>query len=97
MKRWRLAHKVWDGAVTTLADVRTGLGVATHHSTQPWGLFPYKVFTPGNPATNGKWVFRETLPKQATGKNLFLFGNYYSQIANDAIGANPKLVRQPNQ
>jgi hypothetical protein len=97
MKRWRLAHKVWDGAATTLADIRTGLGVANHHSTQPWGLFPYKVFNPGNPATNGKWIFKETLPGQATGKNLFLFGNYYSQISNDAIGANPKLVPQPNQ
>jgi len=96
-KRWRIAHKVWDGAPTTLADVRSGLGVASHHSTQPWGLWPYKVYNPGNPATDGKWTFRETLPALATGKNLFLFGNYYSQISNDAIGANPKLVRQPNQ
>lgn len=97
MKRWRLAHKVWDGAPTTLADVKTGLGVANHHSTQPWGLWPYKVYNPGNPSTNGKWIFKETLPASVSGKNLFLFGNYYSQISNDAIGANPKLVRQPNQ
>jgi hypothetical protein len=97
MKRWRLAHKVWDGTTTSLADVRSGLGVAAHHSTQPWGLWPYKVYNPADPATNGKWIFKETLPALATGKNLFLFGNYYSQISDNAIAANPKLVRQPNQ
>jgi hypothetical protein len=97
MKRWRLAHKFWDGVPTTLSDVRSNLGVATQHSTQPWGLWPYKVYNPADPTTDGKWIFRETLPALATGKNLFLFGNYYSQISDNAIAANPKLVRQPNQ
>ncbi|HVU59164.1 MAG TPA: RagB/SusD family nutrient uptake outer membrane protein [Puia sp.] len=96
-KRWRIAHKVWDGAPTTLADVKSSLGVATRHSTQPWGLWPYKVYAPTDPTINGKWIFKETLPALATGYNKFLFGNYYSAISNDAIAANPKLVRQPNQ
>ncbi len=96
-KRWRIAHKVWDGNPTSLADLKSNIGVATKRSTQPWGLWPYKAYTPANPATNGKWVYKETLPALATGANKFLFGNYYSQISNDAIAANPKLVRQPNQ
>jgi hypothetical protein len=97
MKRWRLAHKVWDGNPTSVNDIKTNLGVAGTHSTQPYGLWPYKVYNPADPTTNGKWIFKETLPALATGYNKFLFGNYYSQISNDAIAANPKLVRQPNQ
>lgn len=96
MKRWRLAHKVWDGVPVTLSDLKSNIGAATKHSTQPWGLWPYKVYNPGN-ATNGKWVFKETLPALVTGTNRFLFGNYYSQIGNDVIAANPKIIKQPNQ
>jgi hypothetical protein len=97
MKRWRLAHKVWDGTPTSATDLKTNLGVAGTHSTQPWGLWPYKVYNPTDPTTNGKWIFKETRPALATGYNKFQFGNYYSQISNDAIAANPKLIRQPNQ
>jgi len=97
MKRWRLAHKVWDGTPTSATDIKTSLGVAGTHSTQPWGLWPYKVYNPTDPTTNGKWIFKETRPALATGYNKFQFGNYYSQISNDAIAANPKLIRQPNQ
>lgn len=96
MKRWRLAHKVWDGVPVTVSDLKSNIGAATKHSTQPWGLWPYKVYNPGN-ATNGKWVFKETLPALVTGTNRFLFGNYYSQIGNDVIAANPKIIKQPNQ
>jgi len=32
-----------------------------------------------------------------TGVNRFLIGNYYTQIPDGAIAANPKIVRQPNQ
>ena len=95
-KRWRIAHKVWDGNPTTLNDLKNNIGSATQRSTQPWGLWPYKYYNPGN-ANNGKWLFKETLPALATGHNRFLFGNYYSAINSDVIGANPKIVQQPNQ
>jgi starch-binding outer membrane protein, SusD/RagB family len=95
-KRWRIAHIVWDGAPTTLNDLRTNIGDATKRSTQPWGLWPYKVYNPGSP-TNGKWIFKEILPAVVTGTNRFQFGNYYSAINNDILAANPKIVRQPNQ
>ena len=96
MKRWRLAHQVWDGVAVSQSDLLSNIGVATKHSTQPWGLWPYKLYDPTS-ANNGKWQFRETLPSLVTGTNRFLFGNYYSLISNDVIAANPKIVRQPNQ
>lgn len=96
MKRWRLAHKVWDGSPTTKADLLSNIGVATKRSTQPWGLWPYKVYNPSSP-NNGKWVFREVLPSKVTASNRFQFGNYYSLINDNIRAANPKIVRQPNQ
>lgn len=96
MKRWRLAHIVWNGTPTTVSDLKSNIGKATQHSTQPWGLWPYKQYDPANPG-NGTWVFKEVLPSLVTGANRFLLGNYYSQIGDDVIAANPKIVKQPNQ
>ncbi len=95
-KRWRIAHIVWDGNPTTLQDLKTGIGSATDRSTQPWGLWPYRVYNPGG-ANHLKWVYREVLPARVTGANRFQFGNYYSRINDNIIAANPKIVRQPNQ
>jgi hypothetical protein len=74
----------------------SNIGKATKRNTQPWGLWPYKYYNPGN-ANNGKWIFKEVLPSPVTGANRFQLGNYYSQISDDILGANPKIVRQPNQ
>ncbi|MBE7172278.1 MAG: RagB/SusD family nutrient uptake outer membrane protein [Williamsia sp.] len=95
-KRWRIAHIVWDGAQTSLADLGTNIGKATQRSTQPWGLWPYKYYNPASP-NNGKWLYKEVKPPVVTGFDFFRFGNYYSQINDAIIAANPKLVRQPNQ
>lgn len=96
MKRWRLAHQVWNGSPMSKTDLVNNIGSATKKNTQPWGLWPYKFYAPGNP-NDGKWVFKETLPGPVTGSNLFQMGNYYSRINDDVIAANPKIVRQPNQ
>lgn len=96
MKRWRLAHIVWDGTQMTVADLKSNIGSAKKRNTQPYGLWPYKYYNPGNP-NNGKWLFKEVRPSLVTGANTFRLGNYYSQISNDILSANPKLVKQPNQ
>jgi hypothetical protein len=96
MKRWRLAHIVWDGNQMTVADLVSNIGKASKHNTQPYGLWPYKYYNPGN-ANNGKWLFKEVKPSSVTGTNRFQLGNYYSQIGDDILSANPKIVKQPNQ
>ncbi|MXV16366.1 RagB/SusD family nutrient uptake outer membrane protein [Hufsiella ginkgonis] len=97
MKRWRLAHQVWDGTrIATVADLTSNLAAANKRNTNPWGLWPYKYYDPGNP-NNGKWIFKETIPSNATGASRFQLGNYYSQITDAVLGANPKIIRQPNQ
>ncbi len=96
MKRWRLAHIVWDGQAETKTDLLTNIGSATHRNTRPWGLWPYKIFNPGN-VNNGKWIFEVTLPSKVTGANSFKLGNYYSEIPGDVTSKNPKIVKQPNQ
>lgn len=95
-KRWRIAHIVWDGTPTSKADLLSNIGKATKRSTQPWGLWSYKYYNPGN-VNNGKWIFKEVLPSKVTGANRFQFGNYYSSIDDNIRSANPKIVRQPNQ
>lgn len=96
MKRWRLATFRWDGVPTALSDLKTNIGTAKKHSTQPWGLWPYKQYDPANP-DNVKWVYKETLPALVTGVNRFLLGNYYTNIPDGTIANNPLLVKQPNQ
>lgn len=96
MKRWRLAHIVWDGSPTSKADLLSNIGKATKRSTQPWGLWPYKIYNPGSP-NNGKWIFKEVLPALVTGSNRFQLGNYYSFIDDNIRASNPKIIKQPNQ
>nr|WP_294942564.1 RagB/SusD family nutrient uptake outer membrane protein [uncultured Mucilaginibacter sp.] len=96
MKRWRLATVVWDGNQMSVADLISDIGNARKRNTQPFGLWPYKYVNPGNP-DNGKWIFKEVKPAAVTGANRFQLGNYYSQIGDGIISANPKIVRQPNQ
>lgn len=96
MKRWRIATKVWDGTPQSLADLISNIGSATKRITQPWGLYPYRFYNPGG-ANDGKWVFKEVLPSNVTGVLNFRLGNYYSQINDGIIAANPKIIRQPNQ
>ncbi|SEP14690.1 MULTISPECIES: RagB/SusD family nutrient uptake outer membrane protein [unclassified Mucilaginibacter] len=96
MKRWRLATVVWDGNQMTVTDLVTNIGQAAKRNTQPFGLWPYKYYNPGN-ANNGKWLFKEVKPSSVTGANRFQLGNYYSQIGDNVLSANPKIVKQPNQ
>lgn len=96
MKRWRLADKVWNGETMSVADLKANIGLATKKNTQPYGLWPYKYYEPAS-ANNNKWIFKEVRPSAVTGANRFRLGNYYSQINDGILSANPKIVKQPNQ
>lgn len=95
-KRWRRAHIIWDGQAMNQADLLNNIGTAMQRNTQPWSLWSYKLHNPGNP-NHGKWVYRMQRSPVVTGANRFRFGNYYSNINNDILSNNPKIVRQPNQ
>lgn len=96
MKRWRLATKRWDGNKMTPADLVSNIGKADKRSTQPYSLWPYRYYNPGN-ANHGKWIYKIVLLPSVTGANNFQLGNYYSFIGDDVRANNPKIVRQPNQ
>lgn len=84
LKRWRLAHTLWNGA--------TNDPIAHPHS-----LYPYKVVSPGDP-NNGKWVFtRQVSYKRQSTPLLFQLAAYYARIENGWIANNPKMVINPLQ
>jgi starch-binding outer membrane protein, SusD/RagB family len=96
LKRWRLAHIVWDGNNMTVADLRSNLGKATKRNTQPYALWPYKLLDPAS-SNNGKWTYKVVLPALVTAARRFRLGNYYSYINDDIRSTNPKIAPQPNQ
>lgn len=95
-KRWRLAHKVWNGESISAADVISNIGKADKVNTQIYGLWPYKIYNPGS-ANDGKYVFKVVKSANVTAAHRFNLGNYYSSISADILSNNPKLVKNPNQ
>jgi hypothetical protein len=93
MKRWRIAHKVWDG---TYQELTNDPGKANSVQTRVFGLWPYKYYDPAGSENNGKYVFIEKLPAEVTGAHNFRLGNYYSSISDDVVNFNPKIVKNPN-
>ena len=96
LKRFRIAHEIFDGENLTLDNLKSNIGEATKRSTQAWALWPYKVYNPGS-EDNGKWFFTEVLPSRVTAADTWQLGNYYTNINNDILTNNPKLARQPLQ
>ena len=96
LKRFRIAHEVFDGENMTVEGLKANIGEATKRSTQPWGLWPHKVYAPGS-EDDGKWFYIETLPSRVTAADNWQLGNYYSNINNDILTNNPRLTRQPLQ
>lgn len=96
MKRWRIAHLILDGAAIAANELVQNIDKATKRSTQPYALWPYKMYSPNN-TNDGKWIFKVVKLSRVTGADKFQFGNYYSRIGDDIISNNPKIVRNPNQ
>ena len=86
LKRWMEADKIWTGESATRTSCRLG-------------LWPYKVVAPGD-VHDGQWVFIE---KDMQKLDLWrrplkcTAAQYYSEIDNDWINKNPKLVKNPYQ
>ncbi len=93
MKRWRLAHVIWNGVST---DLTSNPGKASEVSTRVFGMWPYKYYNPGG-ANDGKYIFKKIIPAQVTNAHRFRLGNYYSEINSTIRNNNPLIVRNPNQ
>ena len=93
MKRWRLAHKIWNGESK---DLNTEPWKADAVSNRVYGLWPYKYYNPGD-ENDGKYIFKQVLPAEVTGADYFRLGNYYSYISDDVRNNNPLIVINPNQ
>jgi len=96
LKRFRLAHQIFDGVALSKADLLSNIGKASKRSTQPYGLLPYKYYAPGSP-NDGKWIYKVDLSNRVTASDNWQLGNYYSEIVPAILTRNPKLVKQPNQ
>lgn len=84
LKRWRLAHKIWNG-------------IPNDPTAQMYSLFPYKVVAQGDP-NDGKWVFTKQVSyKMAPNPRNFPLMSYYAAIQPDWRAKNPKLVNNPLQ
>lgn len=96
MKRWRLAHIVWNGQNITPDEITENIDKATKNESMIYGLWPYKIYDPGQP-DDGKWIFKIVMPSVVTAAHQFRLGNYYSRINDNTLANNPKLIQNPNQ
>ena len=83
LKRWRLAHLVWDGSENDATAVVNG-------------LYAYRVVRPGH-ADNGKFIYARVRPSRFRRARFFRMTNYYSSIEQAVLDNNPKIVRNPFQ
>ncbi|KEO75637.1 RagB/SusD family nutrient uptake outer membrane protein [Anditalea andensis] len=96
MKRWRIAHLILDGQNMDANSLVQNIGVATKRKTQVYGLWPYKIHSPGSPDHN-KWIYNIVQPNRVTNSDRFRIGNYYSFINDEIRNRNPLIVINPNQ
>jgi hypothetical protein len=81
LKRWRIAHEVWNGD-------------ATNPNTMVYALYPYRVVKPDDP-NDGKYVYDKLIAPRFRNPRLFRMGNYYSSIDQTVINNNPKIIPNP--
>ncbi|WP_221390042.1 RagB/SusD family nutrient uptake outer membrane protein [Dyadobacter sp. NIV53] len=81
LKRWRIAHEVWNGNTS-------------NPDAMIYALYPYRVVRPGH-ESNGKYVFDKLVAPRFRAPRFFQMGNYYSSIEQLVIDNNPKIVRNP--
>lgn len=81
LKRWRIAHHVWNAQ-------ENDRNAVVH------GLYPYRVIRPGH-ADDGKFVFDVIRPTRFKRAREFRMANYYSSIDQSVRNNNPKIEPNP--
>jgi hypothetical protein len=82
LKRWRLAHVIWNGE--------------DNMNAMQYVLLPFVIDQPGHPA-HGKWVFDKKKAYMAPYARKFDLNNYYNYLDQTWLDKNPKLVKNPFQ
>lgn len=82
LKRWRIAHEVWNGQ-------------STAEDAVVYALYPYRVIRPSDPAKHNKYIFVKMVAPRFRSPRYFRMGNYYSSFDGYALLSNPNLVRNP--
>lgn len=81
LKRWRIAHELWDGNTS-------------NPNAMLYALYAYRIVHPGSP-NNGKYVFEKLVAPRFVNSRYFQMGNYYSSIATSVMTNNPKIIPNP--
>ncbi len=81
LKRWRLAHKIWDGR-------------SDNYDAVQYALFPYKV---KGGEHDGEWVFEKIKCEMTRYPIRFELRNYYNFWDQGWLNNNKKLVKNPYQ
>jgi len=81
LKRWRIAHELWDGNTS-------------NPNAMLYALYAYRIVHPGSP-NNGKYVFEKLVAPRFVNPRYFQMGNYYSSIATSVMTNNPKIIPNP--
>lgn len=81
LKRWRMAHEVWNGS-------------DNNENAVVYGLYPYRIVRPGD-KDNDKYIFDKIRPTRFKRARFFRMANYYSSIDPNVLNNNPKLVKNP--
>lgn len=81
LKRWRIAHEIWDGD-------------STDDNAMVRGLYPYRIIREGHPDHN-KYIYVKVAPSRFKQARYFKLANYYSSLPSDALSNNPLLVKNP--
>lgn len=81
LKRWRIAHTVWNGSASNPQDM-------------VYAIYPYRIVRPGD-ARNGKYVFVRMIAPRFRNPRFFQLFNYYSSFDPAVINNNPLIVPNP--
>lgn len=83
LKRFRIADRLFTGT----EDTETAI---------VYGLWPYKIYAPGDP-DDGKWIYRRVRDTKRKYPLFFQTKNYYASIDQGVLNNNPLLVKNPYQ
>ncbi|MGV3503227.1 MAG: RagB/SusD family nutrient uptake outer membrane protein [Adhaeribacter sp.] len=82
LKRWRIAHELFDGQDNS-------------PTAEKWALWPYRVYRPQDAGKHNKFVFEKQVAPRFTRPHFFRMGNYYATMPQEALNKNPLLVKNP--